>query len=315
VRHALEQPQKMARELAHIERVLASNPDRSDLRSRVANVRERLADIESLLASIVAEVRDRLRQITAEAQLAAAELQLTTCYRNRLSVVVGILPTDVVFDDDVLNATLLTVDINNNRRLLRRLLAAHITGDLEWRERIPGNATFLQQLAERGINRDVWLEEHRRRYRTRHVAGGYLTLHLEREPIRILQMGNYVDTCLSRGGINSFSTVTNACELNKRVIYAVDAAGRVVGRKLIAISEDWLLVGFSTYTALDKEESSAAVSRILQRYVERFAAACGLQLASYGEVPKLFAEEWYDDGVVEWSITAQPSQTSVATTN
>jgi hypothetical protein len=98
------------------------------------------------------------------------------------------------------------------------------------------------------------------------------------------------------------------------VIYAVDAAGRVVGRKLIAISEDWLLVGFSTYTALDKEESSAAVSRILQRYVERFAAACGLQLASYGEVPKLFAEEWYDDGVVEWDITAQTPHRSMAAT-
>jgi hypothetical protein len=52
----------------------------------------------------------------------------------------------------------------------------------------------------------------------------------------------------------------------------------------------------------------------MQRYVERFATACGLQLAGYGEVPKLFAEEWYDDGVVEWSIATQPPKISVSAT-
>ena len=55
-------------------------------------------------------------------------------------------------------------------------------------------------------------------------------MRLERDPLSILQLGNYFDTCLSFGAFNAFSTVANACELNKRVVYAVDDRGFVLVR-------------------------------------------------------------------------------------
>jgi hypothetical protein len=112
-------------------------------------------------------------------------------------------------------------------------------------------------------------------------------------------MGNYMQTCLSVGGGNAFAAVANACELNKRVVYATDGAGHVVARKLVAINAEGRLVGFHTYTTLGEAESSQ-LRAIFPRYLRDFAARCGLGMADDGVVPTLFAEAWYDDGCVAW---------------
>jgi hypothetical protein len=114
-------------------------------------------------------------------------------------------------------------------------------------------------------------------------------------------MGTYFDTCLSAGECNSFSAVANACELNKRVVYATDGEGRIVGRKLVAIDETGRLLGFRTYVGLHDEAGNTALFAAFDSYVRAFAAACGLELADKGTVPKLFVEGWYDDGAVAWS--------------
>ena len=101
--------------------------------------------------------------------------------------------------------------------------------------------------------------------------------------------------------------MANACELNKRVIYARDGAGRVVGRKLIGINADGCLIGFHTYTSLPGEAGNSALREVFRRYAADFAERCGLQLAQGGTVPTLFAEEWYDDGVVEWMVAEAQS--------
>jgi hypothetical protein len=125
-------------------------------------------------------------------------------------------------------------------------------------------------------------------------------LRLEKHPLVILQMGNYFDTCLSFGGANSFSTVANACESNKRVIFARDDKGRVVGRKLIGLNEDGKLIGFYTYTSLQDAQANQELRRCFARYCEIFAGGCSFEMAEEGTIPRLFAEQWYDDGVVKW---------------
>jgi hypothetical protein len=212
----------------------------------------------------------------------------------------GPLPAGLALDDDLLNATLLANDITTNRRLLQRELRAHIAGDAGWRERHPANEAFLQQLGQRGVDQSTWLADQPRVYKFSAIAGGRVRLHAEQNPLRILQMGNYSDTCLSFGGVNAFSAVTNACELNKRVVYAVDGAGRVVGRQLIAHSADGGVVGFHVYTSLPDQASATALRAVFRHYVAAFAQRCSLPLANDGRVPLLFAERWYDDGVVSW---------------
>ena len=312
VRRALAQPAKLSAELAHLERLIPTLPERTDLAARCASLCLQLADRARLEATSQREAVERLRQITAEAQLKAAEHQVQACFRDRLARVAGPLPADLQLDADLLNATLLTVDLRTNRRLLLRLIRAHLAGTTSWREQHHANAAFLRGLEKRGVDVGIWLSELPRVYQSAAMVGGRVRLHLERNPIRILQMGNYFDTCLSFGGVNAFSTVTNACELNKRVVYATDGAGRVVGRKLIGINADGRLVGFRTYTALHDEQSSAALRGIMRHYLLRFAEKCGLELADEGKVPTLFATDWYDDGVVPWSEESPAASSSAS---
>jgi hypothetical protein len=299
VRRALEQPRKLAGELAYLERTLINHPERADLAIRAASLRGRLANQEQLAHNVRAEASERLLQATAEAQLAAAEAQVLACFRARLGSVVGTPPDGLELGEDLLNATLLTSDVSQNRRLLLRLLRAHLAGESSWREQHPANAAFLSKLLAQGVDTAAWLEEHARTYRCDGFVGGRVRLHLERNPLRILQMGNYMQTCLSVGGGNAFSAVANACELNKRVVYATDGAGHVVARKLVAINAEGRLVGFHTYTTLGEAESSQ-LRAIFPRYLRDFAAHCGLGMADDGVVPTLFAEAWYDDGCVAW---------------
>ena len=311
VRRAWDKPQRTAKELAHLEGVIAASPDRADLVARATKLRERLADQPRLIEEIQAEVSERLPHAAAEAQVSAIEHQVLACYRTRLEAVAGPLPPSLVFSDDLINAVLLSVDVTQNRKLLLRLIRAHLSGENNWREH-PANQAFLEQMAERGVDTNIWLSKFPRRYPCAAAPGGWLHLWLEQDPLHVLQMGNHFGTCLSFGGINAFSAIANACELNKRVIYARDHAGSIVGRKLIGISAEGALVGFHTYGSLTGEKGNAALRACFETYADSFAKRCGLSLAQEGVVPTLFAERWYDDGTVEWSAAGKSADAVMA---
>lgn len=300
VRKALEQPRKLAAELAFLEQKLASEPDRAGMSARVENLRARLSDEGKMIREVRAEVEEKMAQIAAEAQIATAEVKMLECYRVKLEGLAGKLPRGAQIHNDLVNATLLMCDVDANRKLLLKMLRAYVKGDRRWHEQHPGNVKYIAGLKERSVDVDAWLGANPRRYACTGVAGGKVRLLLERDPLKVLQMGNYFDTCLSFGKFNSFSTVANAAELNKRVIYAYDGTGRVVGRKLIGIDDKGKLVGFRTYSTLGEEEGKA-LRNVFRRYCADFAARCNLELADQGTVPKLFAADWYDDGTVPWS--------------
>jgi hypothetical protein len=306
VRKALAHPRKLRRETQHLEQLVARQPERNDLATRLDSLRERLADEPHLREQAYQEARARLHQVTAEAQLVAAEAQLLVCFRERLEEVIGRrVPADLALDDNLLNALLLSIDIRANRRLLRELLRAHVRGEHTWRERHPANATFLDRLAAQGVDVSIWLSDFPQSYRCPSATGGRVRLALERDPLHVLQMGNYFNTCLSTGGYNAFSTVANACDLNKRVLYARDTTGRVVGRTLIAITEAGELVRFHGYSALSDQPGNEYLRTIMRQYVVQFAAQCGLRLGEEGTVPLLCAQDWYDDGTVSWTEDAE----------
>jgi hypothetical protein len=300
LREALALPDKLKRELAHLDRRVGEGASPA-LAARRDNLRARLADPERLTAQAAAEASERLRQAALLARLDAAWRLVDDVFRDRLEQIAGPLPPGLEITPDLSNAALLGMDIRSNRALLRKLIRASLRGDADWVRRQPANAAFLQSLAERGVAVDVWLGRHERRYRCAEAPGGHVRLHLETDPLHVLQMGNYFDTCLSFGHCNAFSTVANACELNKRVLYVTDARGRVVGRKLLAINDAGELVGFRTYTSLSDAAQNEAVRQAVRRYSRRFARRCGLLLGERGSVPLLLAQDWYDDGIEDWS--------------
>jgi hypothetical protein len=312
VRDIATQRSKLANELAFLDAKLQDQPERADLASRARNLRERLEDQETLTRSIAEEASERLGQVTAEAQLAAAEHVVIECYRRHLDTVAGPVPDNMHLDENVLNAILLTVDIKRNKRLLRSLLRAYVGGDHDWPQTQPANMRFLEGLQTRGVDVAAWLGRHARRYACKGAYGGYVRLSLERDPLHVLQMGNYFDTCLSFGDINAFSTVANATELNKRVIYARDGKGRVVGRKLIAINDKGGLVGFRTYTSLDWDNGGKQLNDIFRRYATTLAELCHLEMQNEGTIPTLLARHWYDDGIVNWNEDSEPATASPA---
>jgi hypothetical protein len=302
VRRALDLPQKLERELAYIETLLEREPEREDLASRAASLRNRLVagGANRLRVEAEKDANERLERATTEALLSAAERQMLACFRKQLVSLIGAEPDALRFDDDLLNAILMSVGVDENRKHVVRLIRAHVWGDGEWRERIPANVAFLESLAARGVDPTLWLGAHPHSFHCESAAGGRVRLAFECDPIRVLQMGNYFDTCLSAGSFNAFSAVANACELNKRVVYATDGEGRVVGRKLIGIDETGKLLGFHSYAGLHDDKGNEVLLAAFLDYLRAFAAACGLELADDGTVPKLFVDDWYDDGAVEW---------------
>jgi hypothetical protein len=297
--------------LAYLENLLHAHPERTDLAARASNLRARLGNPEEVASMVREEMHDKLSQAAAEASVAAVEHLVRACCLARLESLTGPLPGGLPFDQDLLNAVLLASDIHSNRRLLTRLLRAYIAGRHNWREEHPGNVAFLRSLHAGGVDVATWQGAHPQIYKYPVPDGSNETmrLYLETDPLRTLQMGNYFDTCLSLGNINAFSTVANACELNKRVIYAEDRAGRVVGRKLIGINNDGNLVGFRTYTTFAWESGGKELHATFNGYAKAFARNCGLTLANEGTVPRLFAQAWYDDGVVPWDDQTPPPPT------
>jgi hypothetical protein len=317
VARALALPERLARELAFLEGRLAANRGQPSLEARARSLRLRLGDPARLHAQAAAEAAERLAAIAGEAELAALEQLTSRCYRAWLSWVSGqpLAPATAGAAPEEANraapgaaggvelteATQMALSIRDNRRLLRRLLYAELAGQANWREQIPANAAFLASLAARGVDVACWLSERPRELPD--LAGG--RIFLEQRPLHVLRMGTLFGTCLSLGEFNAYSAVTNACELNKRVIFVADRAGEVIGRKLIAISTEGRLVGFHTYCKTEGEAD--AVQRAVQAYAHEFAAACGLELADQGEVATLFAQGWYDDGAVAWGVQDQRS--------
>ncbi|GEM_PF-3399602 len=306
-RAALGEAEKRARELAFLEARLACGRGNAGIAARVASLRARLADEERMRARAADEARERLTAVTREAQMAAAERAVEACWRIRLTLFLGKpVAADVAFTEDLRNAVVIASHIEKNRKLLQRLLRAHVAGGAArpFLDEHPGNRAFRERLAAHGADAVAWLGAHPRRVVLAGKGKRRVLLALERDPLRVLQMGNPFGTCLSASECNAYSTVANACEQNKRVLYAVDeATGRIVGRRLIGLTENFELLGFRPYVTLNDEEAEE-LQEAMRVYLLDFARVCGLRTVDWGTVPTLFAEAWYDDGTVPWEKAA-----------
>jgi hypothetical protein len=131
------------------------------------------------------------------------------------------------------------------------------------------------------------------------VGGRPHRLSIEQDPIEVLRMGIPFDTCLSlegEGGCNAASTVVNAADANKRVIYLRDPGGRIVARKLVAVSTEDTLLGYRLYIAAGDHE--APVTAAFRAFCQELSAAARLPLSAKGEPEQIHPGFWYDDGAL-----------------
>lgn len=112
------------------------------------------------------------------------------------------------------------------------------------------------------------------------------------------------DSCLDlRGGVYCESVVPNFMDANKQLLVLLDDSGKMVGRKLLAISRGNELLGYRLYLASDAEESKQVYDAVyveVQQYCQNLANRVGLVLGSDSEPHKLHGSNWYDDGTHDW---------------
>ncbi|HUQ08237.1 MAG TPA: hypothetical protein VM261_37340 [Kofleriaceae bacterium] len=177
-----------------------------------------------------------------------------------------------------------------SRALAMRLLRKR-AGARPWDLRDdPRNQAFLAGLRDRGIDPAPWLDEPARVVTA--ADGTALTVGFAADPLDVFVMGEHFNTCLGADGVNFFSVVTNAADINKRVLYAHRADGKVAGRCLFALTDGGRILTFEPYAHDGKLE----FGRIVRDRALDLAARMRTEVVGSGNVSTLVADEWYDDG-------------------
>jgi len=241
---------------------------------RLASLRARLADMDTLL-------RERDAAL-ARLRAKAARLHHLRELEDWIEAVARAHFVRGDIDEDHRNAESLLARAPRNRRILRRLLRG-----VDFRNH-PVNRAWCARMRESGLELAPWLH----RFVTTHEG---FTMRSAKDPLEVLQMGNRFGTCLAVGGENEHSTIANAVEVNKRVLY-LEEDGVVVGRKLIGITQERTLIGFYSYGSKRRPE----IDHTFTAAAEVLAAQVGVPLADDGDDELGLFAEWYNDDCVAW---------------
>ncbi len=288
---------RLDREIAALrERIALSGAEDSSLEKRLEGLVERARTGEARISverleRLEGKIHHRRRLATVEQWEAIVDEKL----RAALSDAIGVPADDEWLDDAELLGLLahLARLRASSRRLALRLLRVR-RGPPPWDLRdAPANERFLVDLRRQGIDPQPWVDGIEPV--VEEVDGVAWALALEDDPLEIFRMGGYFGTCLSPGDCNFFSTVSNAADINKRVLYARDASGSVCARSLLALTSEGGMLVFHAYSRSRERDFAASAQRFAQRLAERMGASC----VSRGHVETLESSEWWDDGPVD----------------
>ena len=282
LRADFERDAALLRERAHLSSLATLSPDQET----------RLRRLEGSAVAAADPSRTR-RRLAAEIEVLhgeAYEVQVDGVFRRIVKEV-----WDLSFDRltpawrDAIRFYLQT---QRNHGLLRVLLRGAAAG-ADVRRMTTENQAWITAARGRQIDVDAWLAP---RHRSLLLDGARFTLAVERDPVEVLRMGVPFDTCLSiTGGFNAASTVINAVDANKQVLYLRDRRKRIIARKLVAISEDDELIGYNLYIA--DRARVREIEGAFAEFCEELAQSVGVLLGSRGEPAQLHEGFWYDDGV------------------
>ncbi len=190
--------------------------------------------------------------------------------------------------------------ISDNRKALRKFLAAYWEGRTDYRQTHPLTRRWLA--AHPALNLETWqagvtLRAETETHRT-------LTLAVEQNPQEALKLGTYVGSCLGLGGAFTYSAAAVVLDINKQVVYARDKRGAVVGRQLVAISEADQLVCYEVYPLSAQKDLGAAFAE----FDRQLASALGLPIYSRAEtedyeIAHILSHDWWDDGA--WGLVEE----------
>jgi hypothetical protein len=301
----LSRPADLQREREVLERREREEGISSSARLRLGKLRglqdnpERLARwVERDLTALVVEQEQAAR-------LEAIEAITRTAIRRHWESILGSINEDLE-SPDWDNALRLWYAVEQNRRLLKQLLQHEARGDREWIRNRPVNRAFVERLRRQNLRPEAWLGPTERQYP---ACGELWTVRVETDPLKVLWMGRLFGTCLSPGEFNSYSTVANAVEVNKRVLYLHDGKCRIIGRKLLAMNHEGVVFGFRSYGSRGQDEQSGGspwVKLLFDVFCLDLVLRTGARLPTSEEEQRSSTEEglkrfrlfagWYFDG-------------------
>lgn len=180
-----------------------------------------------------------------------------------------------------------------NVRAFRKFLFRYLDGEIDYLLRHPRNASWLKSRNQ--LNLQPWLEGFERHYCTGEGRDA-ITLRIETNPLEELKFGSHVGSCTGLGGGYSAAALGTVLDINKRVVYASNTKGKIVGRQLIALTSDNQLFCQEIYprSALLRWRSQ------FDDFDRSLAREVGIEIymgnSSSGEmVENLVAMETYDD--------------------
>lgn len=293
------------REIAALEARVGSHPQPEFLLRRLGNLRQRRnapavllpAAIEKLTQKlqlcinrhVLADFHQRIQQTLISVAVLHSRLPAIGTYlsnRRYAALIEGLMILQEPF-----------------RSMGFRLLRLQWNGEHWDRIREPENQRFLSLMERRGIRTAPWLSSETlltTQYQRQTVRIGF-----ETDPVDILLMGHYFDTCLSPDGFNFFSAVANAVDVNKRILFARDQHNRVVGRCLLVLGDSGMIMTYHPYC----HENDFPMDRHVASIASKLAADMGTVVAQHDTVSSLVAPRWYDDSARDLgqSITSKDS--------
>ncbi len=311
IQHILDRPKLLEREWKHLCGLISSGVQHPKLLKRQSSLRSKLDHPDQLEAWMLKDLEKHLEEQLLMSRLTALEQCVERSIQGHWKRVIGAdVPTPLTNDWD--NALRLLEVISSNKVLLKRLLREESLGNRNWNRSHSENRKWVQRISRTNALVETWLGPFDWTCR---VRGSTWRIYVEQDPLKVLQMGNLFDTCLSTGSINDFAVVANAVELNKRVLFLRDQSGTILGRKLITLLEGEngvLLGGFRSYGAGELETLASKEGSVDPWIKILFDVMCGkiarrihVALARcpdhstqnhLGGKARLFAA-WYNDGL------------------
>ena len=180
------------------------------------------------------------------------------------------------------------------KRLMHEIISKRSTAfPWDFREE-EANRQFIGKLKSKNIDMIPWIDGNDRMIK-KLPDGEIITVNIERDPMEVFGMGHYFETCLSPGGINFFSVISNIVDINKQVVYARSSNGKVQSRALLAITNHGGILTFHPYN----NNPSYDFNGTLKKFEHSLAKKMNTIVVSTGFVDKLIAPDWYNDGPVD----------------
>ncbi len=270
----------------------ATAPTDEGASARIRRLEQRLATPPKVSPKRLENHRIKLERRIRHARLARWERELEARVHTALKRKLGTVPDDSWFGrDETIRVLAGLSDLKPSTVELAFRLIAERCAPGPWDLRShPENIAFLEGMEARGVRTGPWLDGIGQR--DFEIGSKSFTLDLECDPLQVMRMGEPFQTCLSPGNFCFYSTVANAADINKRVLYARDQQGTIQGRCLFVLTDEGGLLTFHVYA----HNHSEAMAEAVRIFVTELAGAMETTVAANGHVSVLVASDWLDDG-------------------